>query len=431
MTETEGLFTAIAVVLTFAAAASYLNHRYMHFPPTIALMAVSLALSLIVVALGTANVLDQELIREFVESLHFDEVLLHGLLAYILFAGALTIDLAALRGVMLQTATLATFSVVVSGAIAGTLFWGVATLLGFEISLVHGLLFGALIAPTDPVAVLGILKRAGAPRTLETTMAGESLFNDGVAVVIFLTVASVAFAGKDAVLSEVGGVLLLEVGGGAILGLALGWITYRLMRPIDDYSVEVLLSLAMVSGGYALATTLHMSGPIVVVVAGIIIGNHARSMAMSDTTRRYLDNFWELLDDILNAVLFALVGLEVVAVHLDWHYAIAGILAIPIVLIARLISIAVPGATFHVIGLVPFRRNVLTALTWGGLRGGISIALALSLPASPERDLLVTVAYIVVTFSVLVQGLTFGRFIKRLFPATVEKPTSPDSAETT
>jgi len=418
MTETEGLFTAIAVVLTFAAAASYLNHRYMHFPPTIALMAVSLALSLIVVALGTANVLDQELIREFVESLHFDEVLLHGLLAYILFAGALTIDLAALRGVMLQTATLATFSVVVSGAIAGTLFWGVATLLGFEISLVHGLLFGALIAPTDPVAVLGILKRAGAPRTLETTMAGESLFNDGVAVVIFLTVASVAFAGKDAVLSEVGGVLLLEVGGGAILGLALGWITYRLMRPIDDYSVEVLLSLAMVSGGYALATTLHMSGPIVVVVAGIIIGNHARSMAMSDTTRRYLDNFWELLDDILNAVLFALVGLEVVAVHLDWHYAIAGILAIPIVLIARLISIAVPGATFHVIGLVPFRRNVLTALTWGGLRGGISIALALSLPASPERDLLVTVAYIVVTFSVLVQGLTFGRFIKRLFPAT-------------
>jgi CPA1 family monovalent cation:H+ antiporter len=426
MTETEGIFTAIAVVLSFAAAASYLNHRYMHFPPTIALMAVSLTLSLIVVALGTANVIDQELIREFVESLHFDEVLLHGFLAYLLFAGALTIDISALRGVMVQTATLATFSVVASGAIAGTLFWGIATLFGFEISLVHGLLFGALIAPTDPVAVLGILKRAGAPKTLETTMAGESLFNDGVGIVIFLTLASVAFAGKEAVLSDVGGFLLLEAGGGAILGLALGWITYRLMRPIDDYSVEVLLSLAMVSGGYALATALHMSGPIVVVVAGIIIGNQARSMAMSDITRRYLDNFWELLDDILNAVLFALVGLEVVAVHLDWHYAMAGLLAIPVVLVARLISVAVPGATFHVIGLVPFKRNVLAALTWGGLRGGISIALALSLPTSPERDLLVTTAYIVVTFSVLVQGLTFGRLIKRLFPSTGGKQTGRD-----
>jgi len=426
MTETEGIFTAIAVVLSFAAAASYLNHRYMHFPPTIALMAVSLTLSLIVVALGTANVIDQELIREFVESLHFDEVLLHGFLAYLLFAGALTIDISALRGVMVQTATLATFSVVASGAIAGTLFWGIATLFGFEISLVHGLLFGALIAPTDPVAVLGILKRAGAPKTLETTMAGESLFNDGVGIVIFLTLASVAFAGKEAVLSDVGGFLLLEAGGGAILGLALGWITYRLMRPIDDYSVEVLLSLAMVSGGYALANALHMSGPIVVVVAGIIIGNQARSMAMSDITRRYLDNFWELLDDILNAVLFALVGLEVVAVHLDWHYAMAGLLAIPVVLVARLISVAVPGATFHVIGLVPFKRNVLAALTWGGLRGGISIALALSLPTSPERDLLVTTAYIVVTFSVLVQGLTFGRLIKRLFPSTGGKQTGRD-----
>jgi CPA1 family monovalent cation:H+ antiporter len=248
MTETEGVFTAIALLLTFAALASYLNHRYIHFPPTIALMAVSLSLSLIVVVLGQAHIIDQELIRQFVDSLHFDEVLLHGLLAYLLFAGALTIDLDALRGVLVQIATLATFSVLASGTIAGTLFWAVATLLGFDIGLIHGLLFGALIAPTDPVAVLGILKRAGAPRTLETTMAGESLFNDGVGVVVFLTIASVAFAGKEPVLSEVGGFLLLEAGGGAVLGLALGWITYRLMRPIDEYSVEVLLSLAMVSG---------------------------------------------------------------------------------------------------------------------------------------------------------------------------------------
>ena len=196
------------------------------------------------------------------------------------------------------------------------------------------------------------------------------------------------------------------------------------MRPIDDYSIEVLLSLAMVSGGYALATALHMSGPIVVVVAGIIIGNQARSMAMSETTRSYLDKFWELIDDILNAVLFALVGLEVVAIQLDWHYVAAGLLAIPAVLMARLLSIAIPGATFHVVGLLPFRRKVLAALTWGGLRGGISIALALSLPASSERDLLVTAAYIVVTFSVLIQGLTFGWLIKRLFPMSDEGQTN-------
>lgn len=423
MTEIEQIFAAIAIILSFSALASYLNHRYIQFPPTIALMAFSLTASLIVVLLGTANILDQESIQDFVSSLHFDEVLLHGLLAYLLFAGALTVNFGALRGVLTQIATLATFSVVASGVLAGTLFWGIANLLGFEISLVYGLLFGALIAPTDPVAVLGILKRVGAPKTLETTMAGESLFNDGVAVVVFLTLASVALAGKEPVLSEVGGFLVLEVGGGAVLGLVLGWITYRLMRPIDDYSVEVLLSLAMVSGGYALATALHMSGPIVVVVAGIIIGNQARSMAMSETTRRYLDNFWELLDDILNAVLFVLVGLEVVAIQLDWSYAAIGLIAIPVVLLARLISIAVPGATFHAIGLVPFRRNVLTALTWGGLRGGISVALALSLPNSPERDLLVTTAYIVVTFSVMIQGLTFGKLVKKLFPRDVTERT--------
>ena len=418
MAGTEDVFAAIAIILSFSALASYINHRYLNLPQTIALMAISLALSLIAVILGTIGVIEQEWIKEFVESLHFDEVLLHALLAYLLFAGALHIDLQALRGVLLQTATLATFSVVASGTIAGTLFWLVANFLGFDVKLIHGFLFGALIAPTDPVAVLGILKRVGAPKTLETTMAGESLFNDGLGVVIFLTIAEVAFTGKDPSISDVGAFLVLEAAGGAILGIALGWIAYLLMKNIDDYSVEVLLSLAIVSGGYALATALHMSGPIVVVVAGIIIGNKARSTAMSETTRRYLDNFWEIVDDVLNAVLFALVGLEVIAIKMDWEYAILGLVAIPLVLIARLISVALPGATFHVVGLIPFNKNALTALTWGGLRGGISIALALSLPQSDERNILVTAAYIVVTFSVIVQGLTFGRLIKKLFPTT-------------
>ena len=418
MAGTEDVFAAIAIILSFSALASYINNRYLNLPQTIALMAISLALSLIAVILGTIGVIEQEWIKEFVESLHFDEVLLHALLAYLLFAGALHIDLQALRGVLLQTATLATFSVVASGTIAGTLFWLVANFLGFDVKLIHGFLFGALIAPTDPVAVLGILKRVGAPKALETTMAGESLFNDGLGVVIFLTIAEVAFTGKDPSISDVGAFLVLEAAGGAILGIALGWIAYLLMKNIDDYSVEVLLSLAIVSGGYALATALHMSGPIVVVVAGIIIGNKARSTAMSETTRRYLDNFWEIVDDVLNAVLFALVGLEVIAIKMDWEYAVLGLVAIPLVLIARLISVALPGATFHVVGLIPFNKDALTALTWGGLRGGISIALALSLPQSDERNILVTAAYIVVTFSVIVQGLTFGRLIKKLFPTT-------------
>ena len=418
MAGTEDVFAAIAIILSFSALASYINHRYLNLPQTIALMAISLALSLIAVILGTIGVIEQEWIKEFVESLHFDEVLLHALLAYLLFAGALHIDLQALRGVLLQTATLATFSVVASGTIAGTLFWLVANFLGFDVKLIHGFLFGALIAPTDPVAVLGILKRVGAPKTLETTMAGESLFNDGLGVVIFLTIAEVAFTGKDPSISDVGAFLVLEAAGGAILGIALGWIAYLLMKNIDDYSVEVLLSLAIVSGGYALATALHMPGPIVVVVAGIIIGNKARSTAMSETTRRYLDNFWEIVDDVLNAVLFALVGLEVIAIQMDWEYAVLGLVAIPLVLTARLISVALPGATFHVVGLIPFNKDALTALTWGGLRGGISIALALSLPQSDERNILVTAAYIVVTFSVIVQGLTFGRLIKKLFPTT-------------
>ena len=386
MNHTDQAFNAIALLLSFAAIGSYVNHRFIRFPQTIALMALSLSLSLIVVFLGTVEVIDPVLIKDTVASLHFDEVLLHGLLAYLLFAGALHIKFDLLRGVLGQITTLATISVLTSGVIAGGLFWYIANLLGFQVGFIHGLLFGTLIAPTDPVAVLGILKRAGAPKTLETTMAGESLFNDGVGVVIFLTVASVAFTGTDPVLSDVGAFLLLEVGGGGLLGAMLGWLAFLLMRPIDDHSVEVLLSLAIVSGGYALAIALHISGPIVVVVAGIIIGNKARSMAMSDVTRDYLDNFWELIDDILNAVLFAFVGLEVVAIQLDWDYALVGILAIPAVILARLISISIPGITFHFIGLVPFDRNVLAALTWGGLRGGISVALALSLPDSPERS---------------------------------------------
>jgi CPA1 family monovalent cation:H+ antiporter len=420
MSGAETFFGTFAMVITVAALTSYVNHRYFQFPSTIALMAVALLGSLALVALGTAGVVDQEAIGDWVTSLNFGTVFLQGILGYLLFAGALHINLTSLRGVLPSIATFATFSVIVSAFIVGAIFWQVVRLFGFDIPFIYALLFGAVVAPTDPVAVLGILKSAGAPKSLETRIAGESLFNDGVGVVVFLTVASLALSGESPELTHVGTFLLEEAIGGALVGLVLGFLTFRLMRSIDAYAVEVLLSLALVSGGYALATAIHVSGPIAIVVAGIIIGNQGRATAMSETTRRYLDNFWEMIDEVLTAVLFVLVGVVVIDIELTGAFLAVGIVAVPIGLFGRFVSLAAPATAFHLVGIRRFGKRTVVAMTWGGLRGGVSVALALSLPASPERDLIVTASYVVVAFAVLVQGLTFGRLVKKLFPAESE-----------
>jgi CPA1 family monovalent cation:H+ antiporter len=272
-------------------------------------------------------------------------------------------------------------------------------------------LFGALISPTDPIAVLSILKSINAPQSLEMQIAGESLFNDGVAVVLFLILLGVAVGGEHATLGAVTVLFAKEALGGVLFGLIAGGAAFWLLRGLDHYPVAIMITLALVTGGYALAEVMHVSAPFAMVVAGLLIGNHGRNLAMTETTRHHLDIFWELVDEILNAVLFVLIGLEVLVVVYTKAHLIASIIAIPIVLLARLISVGLPMGLLR--SVQEFSSHAVTILTWGGLRGGVSVALALALPAGHERNLIVPITYAVVAFSIIVQGLTIGRLLAR------------------
>ncbi|HSR62051.1 MAG TPA: sodium:proton antiporter, partial [Gammaproteobacteria bacterium] len=299
---------------------------------------------------------------------------------------------------------------IISTFIIGTLSWYTLGLIGIDLPYIFCLLFGSLISPTDPIAVLAILRSAGAPKSLEMKITGESLFNDGIGVVVFILLSGIALGSGDI---SAGSVLLLfleEAIGGLLYGLVIGAITYWMLGRVDNYQVEILLTLALVTGGYASASALHVSGPIAVVVAGLMIGNHGRMLAMSDRTREHLDTFWELVDEILNAVLFVLIGLEVLVISFDPEILTAGMLAIVIVLLGRFISVSMP---VFVLGFQrDFSPHIIKILTWGGLRGGISVALALSIPATPEREVILTITYCVVVFSIIIQGLTIGKLIK-------------------
>ncbi len=404
------LFHTTALLVSLAAAASYINYRYIKLPATIGLMAIALCGSMGLVIVGELGVVPLRIFAKFISSINFNDVLLHGMLAFLLFAGALHVELDDLREARLPVAILSTVSVVIATLLTGGLFWICLKFTGYQISWLYALLFGALISPTDPIAVLGIIKKVGAPKLLETKIAGESLFNDGIGVVVFLTILGVVTGESTPEPVAITKLLLKEAIGGVGLGLVLGWITYRLLRSVDAYQVEILLTLALVCGGYALAELIHVSAPIFIVVAGLLIGNPGRTLAMSDTTREHLDTFWELIDEILNAVLFMLIGFELIVIVLHPGYILAGLGGILVALVGRFISVGIP------IWLLRFRRSFMRGtvrvLTWGGLRGGISIALALSLPAGTERDLIVAVTYVVVIFSVLVQGLTFGYVLK-------------------
>ena len=405
-------FDLIAVLLVIAALASYANYRVLRLPTTIGLTLISLLLSLIVVVFGHLRWIDSAAAVSAVGALDFSGVLLHGMLAYLLFAGALHVDLADLRTEALPVAILATVGVFVTTAVVGTLVWGLALLLGIELPLIYGLLFGALIAPTDPIAVLGILKQVSAPHSLQVRLTGESLFNDGVGVALFLTLLGVATSGEQPDLGHAALVLLFEAAGGIVLGFVSGLSVYKLLGGVDEYPVEILLTIALAAGVYALAEAIHVSAPIAVVVAGVLIGNHGRASAMSPKTREHLDTFWELVDEILNAVLFVLIGLDVLllrlsAVSLQVVMLAAG--AIAIVLVGRIAGVLLP--VFALRGMFP--RGSVAVLTWAGLRGGISIALALSLPDMPYRNTIVVCTYMVVVFSIAVQGLTLGRLLRR------------------
>lgn len=404
-------FQTVALLLTFAAVAGYLNHKVLRLPRTIGLMAVTLTMTLVLIALAFFKVVDLSHASAFVKSIDFSEALLHGMLSFLLFAGALHVDLQELLSQAVPVTVLSTLGVLIATFVAGTLFWITAGWLWGSLSFVYGLLFGALIAPTDPIAVLGIMKKAGAPKALETIFTGEALFNDGVGVVVFLTILGIVLGQGKPGVGSVALFLLVEAAGGAVLGLALGWIVYRLLRSVDAYQVEILLTLALAAGGYALAEAIHVSAPITIVVAGMLIGNHGRAFAMSETTRQNLDKFWELIDEILNAVLFVIIGLEIIAVKLSATVLGPALAAILIVLVSRLASVLFSTALLR--GKRKLSKGSIVFLTWGGLRGGISIALALSLPQAPERPLILAATYVVVIFSVIVQGLTISRISAR------------------
>jgi len=400
-----------AILVTLAAVFSYINHRYIRLPNTIGLMLIALVMSMSLLMMGYFGLTGiEDHAQEILASIDFNTTLMHGMLSFLLFAGALHVNLSDLADQKWVIAILATFGVTLSTFLIGGATWYVLGWMGIQLPFIYCLLFGALISPTDPIAVMGILKTAGASKSLETKIAGESLFNDGVAVVIFLVLLSIATSDTEMTAGHVALLFVEEAVGGIVYGLAIGFLTYYMLKNVNNYQVEILITLALVMGGYALAFAIHVSAPLAMVVAGLIIGNQGRQFAMSEYTKEHLDTFWELVDEILNAVLFVLIGLELLVLTFIDDYLLASLLMIPIVIVVRFISVGFP------IGLLRLKRefspHVVKILTWGGLRGGISVALALSLPTGSERELVLSLTYVVVIFSIVVQGLTIGKLVR-------------------
>lgn len=408
-----GVLNTAALLITLAALFSYLNYRFIRLPNTIGIMMIALVMSLVLLVIGKLGFADLIFYtNKLLRSIDFHETLMQGMLSFLLFAGALHVNLNDLKQQKGVIAVLATLGVLLSTFIIGGLTWVVLKALNIPLPFVYCLLFGALISPTDPIAVLGILKNARVPKSMEIKISGESLFNDGMGVVVFLVLLGVATGTHEANVASVGMLIVQEVLGGIVFGLLLGAGVYYLLKDVDNYQLEVLLTLALVMGGYAVANALHLSGPLAIVTAGLFIGNQGRHFAMSEKSRAHLDSFWELLDEILNAVLFVLIGLEVLLVAMRSEYLLAALAIIPLVLFARYVSVGSPLAVMS-----RFRRftpGVVQIMTWGGLRGGISVALALSLPLGSERDAILAITYAVVIFSILIQGLTISRMVDEI-----------------
>jgi len=419
------LFHAMSLIVTLVALFGYFNCRVTRLPDIIGITAIGLVVSIIVAIIGTYNPAVASWAQQAVAGIDFSKVVFQGMLGMLLFAGSLHVNLGDITREKWVILVLATVGVVLSTAIVGTGFYLGAKLLGLELPLINGLLFGALISPTDPIAVLGILRKVGVPKTLETKIAGESLFNDGTGVVVFLTLLSVATSGHEVSTSEVLTLLAEEVVGGVAVGLVLGYLGYYLLKGIDSYAEEIMITLSLATAGYALAESLHTSAPIAVVLMGLMVGNQGKENAMSEQTRQHLFSFWELTDELLNLLLFGLIGLEVIALSLSVNQMLPGLIAIPIVLLARWVSVGVPimaMSRFRV-----FTPNTIKIMTWGGLRGGISVALALSLPQMAGRETIVAATYVVVIFSILVQALTMGRLVRRLNRGATLEPSGQKS----
>lgn len=407
-------YAIASVLIVLSALFAYINVRFLKLPITIGLMLITIVFTIIVVVIGQFD--DTILLREkdLITQIDFKTVLLDIMLSFLLFAGALHTNFNQLKIQRWPVLVFATLGVLVSTFLVGILTFYLLQLLGLDVPFIYCLLFGALISPTDPIAVLGILKKAGAPKKLETKIVGESLFNDGVGVVVFLTIFAIA-AKPDAAIdySEIAKLFGQEVLGGIALGLILGYITFKLLKSIDDYEVEVIITIATVMGGSLLAHHWHLSAPLAMVTAGLIVGNDTiRESSMSEITETYVDKFWELLDVLLNTVLFVMIGMEMLVLNFQFNYVVAGLIAVPLVLLSRYISLWLPIKFFD--KRLQFVKHTNLIMTWGGLRGGISIALALSLTQEMHRELFLVITYIIVVFSIIGQGLTVEPIIKRL-----------------
>ncbi|MBS0482930.1 MAG: sodium:proton antiporter [Proteobacteria bacterium] len=407
-------FDVAAVLILLAAVLGYANHRLLRLPSAVDMTLMGALASLAIIGIGAAfpSWGLVPLVERFLTGIDFHAALMEGMLSFLLFAGALHVDWLDMRANRALIFALATFGVVLSTGIVGVGTWWIAGAMGLQVPLPWALVFGALISPTDPVAVMAILKRAAVPPSLQATVAGESLFNDGVGVVIFAILLAVATGADEFSWSHAASDFAREALGGVAFGLVTGWIAFRSMESIDDYSVEVMISLALVMAGYSLAHTLHVSGPVAMAVAGLFIGNAGVARAMSDVTRDYLIKFWELIDEILNAVLFLLIGLEVVLITGQPRLLLFGLAAIPLALFARWLSVRIPLTLLR--SRIDLGALAVPTLVWGGLRGGISIALALSLPNGPYRTSIVAATFVIVLFSVIIQGGSIGGLIGRL-----------------
>ncbi len=400
----------IALLLTLTGLFAYLNFRFLRLPMSVGVMGISLAFSLLAILGEHLGLPLRVWAVDAVAHVNFSEALLDGMLSFMLFAGALHVDLAELREQKATVAVLATVGVLLSTLLVGLSTWFVFKQLGLAISFMACLTFGALISPTDPIAIMGLLKQMNASKSLSTKIAGESLFNDGVGIVTFLLVLRMWSSGSNTIpWQHTLGLLLREVGGGIGIGLLLGVVCFFLLRSINNYQVELMLTLSLVSGGYRLASAVHASGPLAIVTAGLVIGTYGRRDAMSENTRHNLSVFWETLDEILNGILFVLIGLEVLLLEFSRGFLVAAVCTIPLILGARFISLALP---ITAIKLLRKGQTPISILTWGGLRGGISIALALSLPPSQPREVIVICTYAVVSFSILVQATTMPWLLK-------------------
>ncbi len=406
-------YTIASTLIVISAIFGYINVRFLKLPTTIGLMVITISFTLVLLIIGQFNdaLLTQE--KEFISNIDFETILLDVMLSFLLFAGALHTNFEQLKVQRAPVLVFATLGTLASTFLVGISVYFVLQLIGLQVDFIYCLLFGALISPTDPIAVLGILKKANAPKILETKIVGESLFNDGVGVVVFLTIFSIAASPNAAVeFSQVIKLFGQEVIGGIALGLVLGWVTYRLLKSIDDYEVEVIVTIATVMGGTMLAHYFHTSAPLAMVTAGLFVGNDTvRNSAMSERTETYVDKFWELIDVLLNTILFVLIGMEMLILTLSLSAIIAGLITVPLVLCCRYLSLWFPIKFFA--KKLDFVPNTNLLMTWGGLRGGISIALALSLKPEMHRELFLVITYIIVVFSIIGQGLTVERIIKK------------------